>query len=900
MNRHCRRYPEKKLQEDDDDDDDMPTTLPSRSSSRNRVNVEEMMTTNLYHQNLEHCHRHVTLPPRIVTIQTHDDDVNSSACAQSFTVDGTQIIDAIADRQLESTIEQPSCAEEGEHAVVDVDSVAFPTSSSSSQYSTNTKELRFPAEQLGELFYIDELEDDNVDNDEEHDQTIQLDVDGPHGEREDDEETGSSKNMLRIPDIVDTDKVKATIDGIVSKIKLGKILTVEGLKDALTKEIPSMISTVPDKMKKIPPTVVKFTKKTVEGSNQVVITAERFGEEVVRRIADLPKKASPTWKGNLMTIAVLVTFPSIIALAPYLIGPLLSPVDDGYNANKTFVWGYTIPFEAIQIYPVIELCNQAMPTVEISIRSRIITLLVSIALSKALQYIVWVNGIVTDGQTVFPFPLSPISSAFLGSMPIVPLLYVLSQQETRHHFNVRGMLGVVGTIWVTAFLGVIWVVGIYYTRESRMWQNLVAGLFGLVVYFCRIEIGSKTTKHVNEHRWPQMNATGSIILFNFQFFAYPYIRGPIQLCILLSSQILAIHWKIWAVADRFMSAGRRLKALNAARRANEVASQQLPGALCNIAEGLIRESLFDAIEAKQLDHGELVRSMTSETLDMSSSISDNEITDEFHQIPIQDLSFESEIVLQIVNAEEGEDNCDIIDFDDLEEDHGSANPGDIFRATINEGVDDTIEATNDSGGGNIHETYETNQQLRFRKSPSPIRKGSGVKRLDARFSPVQRYIYLLMESINTVVIFFITRSQQETENILLRTFLVPKANLSNDFRVPIINTSGSNDDDDDDDFIETQVYGWSGIVLMVLVLMYLTWQVHGGGRLLIHYRGEMLTMSKILAYSFSKFFWLYFWWLSAMSLSANMGSVKHWGMDYSFKFKYFDCLDDTMWPGCPP
>ena len=700
------------------------------------------------------------------------------------------------------------------------------------------RELRFPAQQLDELFYVSEQsclnDDDNI--------VISDETDIEHGE-------GTGEAQTNTPQIDETE---------------------ERPNSTLQKDLPATITSMTDKMKQLPQTIRTFTKRTVSRGSQVVVTAQRTSVGAIRTIADLPNRASPTWKGNLMTFAVLVTIPSLINLTPYFVGSLLRPVDDGYGSNKNFVWGYKIPFEAMQIYPFIELCNQAMPLVEINIRSRLITLIISIFLVKAFQYFIWVRGAFTGGQDVFPFPLSPVSTSFLGSVPIVPLLYVLSSQQRKHHFKILRMIAVIATLWLTAFLGLVWAVGIVHTKHSVAWQNVVAGLFGLVVYVCRIEVGSKTTKNVSTDRWPQINATGNIILFNFQFFAYPYIRGPIQLVILLMSQIVANHWKIWAIADRLMTAGRRLRALYKARQENEISSQQIPGALWSISYDLVGESHFEAIEAKQVEHGELVRSMTSETLNLS--FSNGEGYDDPTEIHNDVLTTSDPNPAEI-------DLAEVIDYDSEDDEDGGmeSNVNSIFRRNV-ESIPD-LESEIDSN------TTDTSPPP---LSSTPSSSSSSTNSLNARHPSVQRYIYLLMEAINTVVIYIITRSQQEIENILLSTFAPASSNLT-DFRIPISRTS--------DDFLRTQIYGWSSIVFMILVLMYLGWRIQG--RVQIFHRTENLTMAKVLAYSFSKNFWLYFWWLTAMSLSANMGAIKHWGMDYSFHFKYFDCLDDTEWPACP-
>lgn len=638
-------------------------------------------------------------------------------------------------------------------------------------------------------------------------------------------------------------------------------------------ELPSNLLNVASDL----PTAIMSIAEGVEGT---LVNIVQISTDVAREVVELPHRASFEWKELIWVLFLLVFAPVLIFGIVFFIP--MSSVNSGISHNRGFVYGTMTFYQFLTIFPWIETCNFAMPSAKISVKSRLVTLMFGIFATKLC------DAALTEGlfgRNIFPLPFSILLSALLGVSGAVPLLCAMTKSREKIPFG--QMQRVLLAYWFSLLMVIVWAVGIQCLMgRPFLWQSAWGFFYGPLRFVCKILIAAPITTSLNPNRWIQLTLVVDILFTRVQVATFPFIDSYITLMLLFSTEVLTLAWRYYNGIDRLALWWNAIWMVQEYNDQSEGNGKTLTCRMTDITKGCfrapiskiaqlnvtLREGSYDAVD-------NIVRTLTGDTIifddKMSSSSAELEV-----EIPVctsselksEDLNGCSRITSK--QASDIEAACRMADKESCECLESTQSLGSHERIMHREGTDDQ----------NILEGAHFTTCSKAQEYDSTGYRSDGKCTLQQKVPTEedweQRPFYHVVDSTGANVISIIVRINQQLSIAMVRN-LPSSKHLNGSFQIS------------DDRWREAQIYGWTFIALMLILLSVV------GFTFFRRLEGKKLSLSRVMSYLFKDNFWFFFLWLLSTGAFVCASMVNHFGADFSLRFKWISCPDQIIWPGCP-
>jgi hypothetical protein len=630
----------------------------------------------------------------------------------------------------------------------------------------------------------------------------------------------------------------------------------------------------------------EFPTTIVNVGGETLITIVQVSTDVAREVVDLPHRASHEWKQLIWVLCLLVFAPVLIFGVVFFLP--LNSVNDGIDANRSFVYVTMTIYEVFILLPWIETCNFAMPEARIPVKARILTLVISITLTKVFDASL-AEGFF--GHYVFPIPFSIIVSAMLSSFCMIPVLYVMTPNKAAYSF--RRMQYVHLIYWFSLVAVICWAFGIQRLRGRPMWQSAVSFLFAPLRFICKILIAAPITTIHNPNRWILLNLVVDILFTRVQVATFPFIDSYYTLLLLFSTEVFTLAWRYYNGIDRlalwwnamWMPAqdvdGKRKVTSIFGHSATEITRGCFRASIPHIAQlnlSLRNLSLREKHAKDQKRNTTVARTMTDDTMpsfdesDNSSAVHDPSMLTA--TTTTTTTTGEGGGVIASIFADTKGDSSAAKPFTDIEAaceiaDMEAERGIDLEDGAVNEGLKPVVASSSaaiapiEACGASLPFSPEESNELREEDWE-------------------QRPLYHVIDSTGAVVISIIVRVNQQLSITMIRN-LPSSQHLNVSFQIS------------DERWKQSQIYGWAFVASMLLLLAFL-------GRVFFRrletLDGKKLTLSRVMAYLFKDHFWFFFLWLVSTGAFVCASMVNHFGADFSFQFKWVACPNHMAWPRC--
>jgi len=261
-------------------------------------------------------------------------------------------------------------------------------------------------------------------------------------------------------------------------------------------------------------------------------------------IQGLPHHATFQWRYLLCVLIVMILCPLVGEVVFFL---PMNPVDQGPDQNKVFIYGIMTLYQLFMLLPWVETCNFAMPQVNIPIYARLVALFVGLTIAKLIDLVLTV-GIFTY-EPVFPIPFSILITGTLGTLPAVPILYIMTPQTERELGNFTLMFTLLIAYWAALLVVVGWAIGIQRLQGTSL-QYLILFSYGVLRFICKVLICANISTRLESKRHIQLNLVVDILFTRVQVATWPFIDSPFTLMALFVSESSIVFWRYYDGVDR--------------------------------------------------------------------------------------------------------------------------------------------------------------------------------------------------------------------------------------------------------------------------------------------------------------------------------------------------------------
>ena len=647
---------------------------------------------------------------------------------------------------------------------------------------------------------------------------------------------------------------------------------------------------------------------------------------VLNIVKDLPHRATFQWRHLLGVLAVMVLCPLLGEVVFFL---PMNPVDHGPDENQVFIYGIMTLYQLFMQLPWVETCNFAMPQVNIPIRARMVALLVGLAIAKLIDLIL-TTGILTH-DPVFPIPFSILVTGTLGTLPTVPILYLMTPRADRELGNFGLMFTLLVAYWIALLVVIGWAIGIQ-RLQGKSLQYLVLFSYAVLRFICKVMICANVSTRLQSKRHIQLNLVVDVLFTRVQVATWPFIDSPFTLMALFASEFSVILWRYYDGVDRLQLWWNAM--LTTASQDHNDDNISKSRRMKGITEACFTKSNQYIINMSlSEDKEDMVRNLTtcktSSTLGNSSSKRTNVVPNNQDQSQDQDenqidgnkgafLELPCKFIARMQDGNiliksssttnnaksffDGDNDgptCDApahdtsylgisggrsnilesVSFDDDDEDDNSSMEWTmgrngltgILRRPIDDGTANTINVEN----GKTNELVDI--ELCDPSPPSSPRSNEETWE--------QRDLYHMVDSTGSLCVNIIVRINQQLIFVAVRN-LPSSEHLNESFQIS------------DERWREAQIYGSIYIALMLLLVIGINFSsVFFSKKQGLE--GKKLSLGRVLSYLFKENFWYFFFWLISTGALVSSAMVNHFGADFSMNFTYLSCLDQIEWPGCP-
>ncbi len=620
-----------------------------------------------------------------------------------------------------------------------------------------------------------------------------------------------------------------------------------------------------------------------------------FTSKKVNMIKDLPHRATFQWRHLLGVLAVMILCPLIGEVVFFL--PMNS-VDKGPGENQVFIYGIMSLYQFFMQLPWVETCNFAMPQVGLSIRARLVALLVGLIIAKLIDLIL-TKGIFTY-KPVFPIPFSILVTGAVGTLPAVPILYGMTPPTKRELGNFGLMFMLLVAYWLALLVVIGWAIGIQRLQGTSL-QYLVLFSYALLRFICKVIICANVSTRLQPKRHIQLNLVVDILFTRVQIATWPFIDSPFTLMALFVSESSVILWRYYDGVDRIQlwwgaifataSLDHNQDSISKRRRMKGITEACFTKSNQYIINMSLSEDKADVIR-------NLASCKTSPTLADSSYAASNSIDN-------RNTNFrgnEGALLELVRNHTTGARNDAMVQFDDDQDcdppnetiypeivDYGG--DGIYFPSLYDDDDEDdsSMESTEGRNGlpGILRRHVETVEEVKtdefvdieLNDKSQPKSTQSSEETWE------QRDLYHMVDSTGSLCVNIIVRINQQLIFIAVRN-LPSSEHLNESFQIS------------DERWREAQIYGSVYITLMFMLVIGINFTpVFFSKKQGLE--GKKLSLGRVLSYLFKENFWYFFFWLISTGALVSSAMVNHFGADFSMNFKYLSCLDKIEWPGCP-
>jgi hypothetical protein len=564
------------------------------------------------------------------------------------------------------------------------------------------------------------------------------------------------------------------------------------------------------------------------------------------------RRESDEWKRVVWAVLVLGLLPIFIFGVAFFFP--LNSVNAGVDANRVFLYGTMTLYQILAILPWIETCNFAMPASKLSLRARGLALLSLVVGSKLCDAVV-AEGLF--GRAIFPVPFS-IMVCIMGAVGLVgPLISYFTPRNDTIHFNgVQYLL----LAYCASFLVVTgWAVGIQQSMGHPFLQSAMMLLYSPLRFGCKSLITAPVTTRYPE-KWIQLNLVVDILFARVQVSTFPFVDGYYTLLLLFITEVSSLAWCYYFSVDRliliwaFWTSDTRQEE----NHSTQLLCQPLWHCIWETLPCVSRMNLIPRCQASRLIRRRVcIPRSTSSFMDYIAAFEEQKSA----LVPDKGANKSSSSIPCIFS---------LVKIWELG----------LFQALLRRKSC----------------SYSLKGPLHFFKSILELRRIA--RRHVVRGSPCyplgeyetfnengrERPLHDAVDSTGAHLISIIVRMNQLVSITVVRS--LPSANhLNKSFQIS------------DERWKESQVFGWTFVVMMVFIHVLIGKRFF---RRLRKAKGTSIVLDQVMAYLCDDTCWFFFLWLVSTGSLVCASMVNHFGVDFTLQFKWVTCPDGVIeWPGCP-
>jgi hypothetical protein len=565
------------------------------------------------------------------------------------------------------------------------------------------------------------------------------------------------------------------------------------------------------------------------------------------------RRESDEWKRVIWVVLVLGLLPILIFGVAFFFP--LNSVNAGVNANRIFLYGIMTFYQVLAIFPWIETCNFAMPASKLSVRARALAL-VSLVVGSKLCDAAAAEGLF--GRAIFPVPFSIMVCIMVAVGLVGPLISCFTPRHDFIHLNgVQYLL----LAYCASFLVVTgWAVGIQQSMGHPFLQSAIMLLYSPLRFGCKILITAPVTTRYPE-KWIQLNLVVDILFARVQVSTFPFVDGYYTLLLLFITEVSSLAWCYYFSIDRlililaFWTSDTRQDENHAAQLFGQPLWETIIDGIWKKIPGVWRRNLIPRCQASRLIRRrvcmpcstssfiEYIAAFEEEkspfTADKGANKSSSKIPCIFSQVTIHELRLSHAILHRKSRSSSIKGPV-----------HFFKSVRHIARRHVTMGAP----------------CYQVGQVLTVNE--------------DWRERPLHHAV----DSTGANLISIIVRMNQLVSITLVRS--LPSSNhLNKSFQIS------------DERWKESQVFGWTFVVMMVFIHVLIGKRFFRGLR---KAKGTSIVLDQVIAYLCDDTCWFFFIWLVSTGSLVCASMVNHFGVDLSLQFKWVSCPDSIIeWPGCP-
>lgn len=695
-------------------------------------------------------------------------------------------------------------------------------------------------------------------------------------------------------------------------------------------DLPENLRTAPNAMKQLALEIPAHASEIAENFpstlpelHSTIITLGTSAEDILTTtittggnfIKDLPHRATFEWK-HLMGILTIMTLSPLLGELVFFFP--MNPVDDGPEANRTFIYGIMTLYQALMMLPWIETCNFAMPNVEIPVRARIVALLAGLSIAKVID-VSLTEGMFTD-EPIFPIPFSILITGMLGLLPAVPIMYRMTPQSQRKKGNFFLMSVNLLAYWVALLVVIGWAIGIQRLQGKGWRQYLLLISYAFLRFICKILLCGNIASRLNWSRMMQLNFVVDILFVRVQVATLPFIDNIFTLFALFFSDSIMLLFKYFSGVDRLKL---WLEVMFKTVFTTDEDSNSNDGISGDDGNGnSSRTSCIGFSSSKQRKIKDITvdcitksnqyiieQSPSFATIDTASVEEQSEEVEDGNTVITGSLS---SIALSSIGFSDGSDyDDDDVDNDDNDIEMASSvssiircteKPNDVEGNNIplklhhkdDDCDDEDIEANTVASTKTENPNDDIKEENLVPAPPTPPSTSSFITITTVRGENTweQRDLYHKVDSTGSLFINIIVRINQQL--IFMAVRLLPSSqHLNESFQISNAR------------WLNAQKFGWIYIGMILVLVIFINYspffrykccgrlkETKGNG-------GKKLSLGRILSYIFKDHFWYILFWLISTGALVSSAMVNHFGADFTMHFEYMDCLEQIQWPSCP-
>lgn len=641
----------------------------------------------------------------------------------------------------------------------------------------------------------------------------------------------------------------------------------------------------------------------VEGVEETFHEIAHITTDVGREVAHLPHRASHEWKQLIWVLFLLVAVPLLVVGVVFFV-PLES-VNDGADANKSFLYGVSTFYEGLYLIAWVESFNFALQDFDISASARFLSWIMGVGFCKAFDMLVAGDVV---GSIIFPIPFSILVSGMLAVLlVVVPVLYLMTA-KLRKGGGFGGLLRLIGVYWASLIIVTAWAVGVNRLRSRRTVQTVVGCLYAPLRFICKVVIASPITTKQNPQRWIQLNLVVDMLFTRVQVATFPFIDSYVTLLLLFFTEILTLAWRYYNGVDRLALWWSTMKLARTQAKKIKQSKSDLRRTLLDITLGCFRAPILDVAELhsslqeeKPETSERILRTLTGDT---STSFSANDVGSECEQDEDNDAEPLEEVMrmedfCKKMSSTTGFEEFSVQKVDDrsfeaIVDIEAACGIADEQAANQREAVPQQLVSPTNVDTSNTPPTdstvncatateddQETISIASLQRHLSVASSSAGSSNLQEQYRE-QRILFHVVDSTGAIVISTVTRISQQLCITMVRS-LPSSRHLNQSFQIS------------DERWGRAQIYGWLYVGLMVLLLSRLGFLFF---RRIQGFQERKLSLSRVMSYLFKDHFWFFFFWLLSSGVLVCASMVNHFGADFSFQFDWVSCPGQTAWPGC--